>query len=147
MSICFSGSRFPDSANAFNMFILPRSFGCREVLSNAVGFHKLTQLSLEFTSNVGDQVTHGTCPIYPKYVKYRQDVVWRFWMSLKSKCGISWRDLCSGTRTLVRLSPQAQRDRLRHLRQVTFRRLVLRTSVALEFTRNSDRNLIGSANS
>ena len=76
--ICLLGSRLPDSAIAFNKPFLPRSFGCCEILFDAVSFHKLTEFSLEFTSHVGDQVIHGTCPIYPFHLKYRQNVVWPF---------------------------------------------------------------------
>ena len=46
-----------------------------EILSNAVGFHKLTALSFEFTSHVRDQVTHGTCPTHPNHLTYRQNVI------------------------------------------------------------------------
>ena len=51
------------------------SFGCSEILSNAVSFHKLTEFSLEFTSHVRDQVIHGTCPTYPNHLKYRHNVI------------------------------------------------------------------------
>ena len=66
--------------------------------------HKLTELSFEFTSLVRDQVTHGTCPMYPNHLKYPA-----FWTALESKCWISWQDQqFSDTQTLARLSPRAQ---------------------------------------
>ena len=68
---CLSCSRFPDSAIAFNKSILPESFGCREILSDAVSFHK-------FTSHVRDQVTQGTLPSYPNHLKYPQYDLWPF---------------------------------------------------------------------
>ena len=49
---CFSCSRFPDSAIAFNKSVLPWSFGCREIWSNAMSFQTLTELSFEITSRV-----------------------------------------------------------------------------------------------
>ena len=52
----------------------------------SLGFHKLTEFSIELTSHVGEQVTHGTCPIDPNHLKHRQDVVRPFWMALESKC-------------------------------------------------------------
>ena len=42
---CFSCTCLPDSDVAFNKSALPRSFGCREILSDAMNFHKLTELS------------------------------------------------------------------------------------------------------
>ena len=72
---CISGSRFPDSAVAFNNPILPRSFRCSEIFSDTMGFHKLTEFTLELTSHVGDQVTHRTCPTYPNHLKHRQDII------------------------------------------------------------------------
>ena len=82
----------------FAQFTMDASLRASEISSNAMCVHALTEFTFEFTSHVRDQVIHGTCPVYPNQLKHRQDVFWR-----------------SGTQTLVRLSPPAQRDPLLHL--------------------------------
>ena len=48
----------------------------------------------KLTSHVGDQVTHGTCPIYPNHLKHRQDVIrpfgWHWKANVESRGEISY---------------------------------------------------------
>ena len=126
-----------------------------------MGVHKLAELSYELASHVGDQVTHGTLHNLSKPSQAQNTTS----SGLLDGTGKQMLNLVArsatfkNSKTLVRLSPLASKEihsdtliefgvRICQLRRpVTFRRFVLRANVALEFTRSSDRNLVGSTNS
>ena len=122
-----------------------------------MSFHKFTELSFEFTSHVRDQVTHGTCPIYPNHLKYRQNVIWPFGWHWKAN--VESRGKIYNVQELkhllvsVREHEEIHSDTLIEFgvcvcqlrKQMTFRKSVLRTKVALEFTSRSDRDFVRSA--
>ena len=150
-------SCFPDSAIASsNKSILPESFGCREKESDVMTFHKLTDLSFEFTSHVRDQVTAQFIQTISSTDKTSSGLFRWHW-----KANVESRGKIYNTQELKHLFVRVREYKEIHSytliefgvcvfllrKKVTFRRFVLHTNVALEFIRRSNRDLVRSTNS